>query len=146
MFEKTQMKATELMAKANCYASKAIDVCESNDTKLSATAATCFAMGRTLSAFADKASTSSSGGTSNIVGMGLGIVCYAFMVVGIFIVIYQTIQLVSSIKEENGDRQQKAIVGLVIGAVFIGIKPLAEKILSAAGVSVSISGSSDLGL
>lgn len=127
MFEKVYLKKNQLVAKAHCYASQAIDVCQSNDLKISATATGLIAMANSLSVMA--------GATSKLIGEALGYVCFAFRMVGIFVALYQFIQLVSAIKEENGDRQQKAIIGLVVGAVFIGAGTIANKVITASGIN-----------
>ena len=42
--------------------------------------------------------------------------------------------MVSAIRQEDGDRQQKAIVGLVIAGVMIGLKIIVQPIINATGV------------
>ena len=61
-------------------------------------------------------------GTASVMNAALGVVFDIFMYVGIFVIIFGAVNLFNSIQQQDGDRQQKAVTGLVIGGALIGLR------------------------
>ena len=68
----------------------------------------------------------------SIISSALGVVSDVFKYLGIFFLAVSFMNLISALKQEDGDRQQKAIAGIVISVIMIANKPLLNGILSAA--------------
>lgn len=77
--------------------------------------------------------------TKKIIGKVLGIVCTVFLYVGVFFLAVGIGNLISALKQEDGDRQQKAITGIVIAVVMIGLKAILNGVLKVTDTNVTIS-------
>jgi hypothetical protein len=77
--------------------------------------------------------------TKKIIGTVLGVVCNVFLYVGVFFLVTGVASLISALKQEDADRQQKAITSIVIAVTMIGIKLLLGPILTATGTGITIS-------
>ena len=77
---------------------------------------------------------SRAAGTEDTMRAALDVVFNVFGYVGVFLLVTGFVALVSAIRQEDGDRQQKAIVGLVIAGVMIGLKIIVQPIINATGV------------
>lgn len=76
--------------------------------------------------------------TANVMSSALGVVFTIFQYVGIFLLVMSTVNLINSIRQEDGDRQQKAVVGLVIAGVMIGLKLLITPVIQSTGVQITL--------
>lgn len=76
--------------------------------------------------------------TANVMGSALDVVFTVFQYVGVLLLVMSFVSLITAIKEENGDRQQKSVIGLVIAAVMIGLKLLLTPVLNSTGVQISL--------
>lgn len=77
---------------------------------------------------------SRAAGTEDTMRAALDVVFNVFGYVGVFLLVTGFVVLLSATRQEDGDRQQKAIVGLVIAGVMIGLKIIVQPIINATGV------------
>ena len=76
--------------------------------------------------------------TQSIMKNALDVVFQIFMYVGIFVAIFGVVNLINSIQQQDGDRQQKAVGGIVIGGVMIGLKFFVAAIINNAGTGITL--------
>ena len=77
---------------------------------------------------------SRAAGKEDIMREALDVFFNIFGYVGVFLLVAGFVTLVSAIRQEDGDRQQKAIVSLVIAGVMIGLKVIVAPIINNTGV------------
>ena len=80
----------------------------------------------------------SAAATENIISAALGVVCDICLYGGVFFLVTSVIQLINSLKQEDPERQHKAITGLIVACVCIGIRILLGPILTATGTGITI--------
>lgn len=75
---------------------------------------------------------------SDVIQEFLGYVVDMFLCIGILLGVWAIAQLALSFKNEDADSKSRAMMMLIVAAILLGVQGLAEIILNAAGLNITI--------
>lgn len=78
-------------------------------------------------------------GAKNAVGVLTGYVLKIFQYVGVLLLIWAIAQLVLAFKNEDADSKSRAMMMLLVAVLLCVIKPIAQQVINALGLSNEVS-------